>query len=327
MAVFDAVIVGAGPAGLSAALLLGRCRRRVLVCDEGRPRNAATRALHGFLTRDGVPPAELLRLGREQLELYSTVESRAVTVTDVQRVEDRFEVTLGDGTRVAARKLLLATGVTDQLPTIGGFQEFYGKSVFHCPYCDGWELRDQPLAIYGKGEHGKGLALEMTAWSSQLFLCTDGGSDLTGHDVERLRRHGIAIYEERIRKLEGADGVLERIRFADGTSVSCRGMFFVTGEHQRSGLPAQLGCELTPKGAVSTGEYEATNIPGVYVAGDASRLVQLAIVAAAEGAEAAFAINTALLKEDLAERRQRDPSVREEGERSGRPERCIEETE
>lgn len=308
MAVFDAVIVGAGPAGLSAALLLGRCRRRVLLCDEGRPRNAATRALHGFLTRDGIPPAELLRLGREQLERYSTVESRSLTVTDVQRLEDGFEVTLSDGTWVASRKLLLATGVTDQLPTIDGFQEFYGKSVFHCPYCDGWELRDQPLAIYGKGEHGKGLALELTAWSAQLVLCTDGPSELDDHDVERLRRHEIAVYEHAIAALEGTDGVLERIRFADGTSVGCRGMFFSTGEHQRSGLPAQLGCEFTPKGAVNTGEYEATNIPGLYVAGDASRFVQLAIVAAAEGAEAAFAINTALLKEDLAETERREHS-------------------
>lgn len=304
MAVFDAVIVGAGPAGLSAALLLGRCRRRVLVCDEGRPRNAASRALHGFLTRDGIPPAELLRLGRVQLEPYTTVESRSVTVTDVKRVDDGFEVTLSDGTSVATRKLLLATGVIDQLPTVPGMHDFYGSSLFHCPYCDGWELRDQPLAIYGRGEHGKGLALELTAWSAQLFLCTDGPSGLDDHDVERLRRHDIAIYENAIAGLEGTGGVLERVRFTDGTSVSCRGMFFSTGEHQRSGLPAQLGCEFTPKGAVSTGEYEATNIPGLYVAGDASRFVQLAIVAAAEGTEAAFAINTALLKEDLAERRQ-----------------------
>jgi thioredoxin reductase len=302
--VFDAIIVGGGPAGLSAALMLGRCRRRVLICDDGRPRNAASRALHGFLTRDGIPPAELLRLGREQLEPYTTVESRSVTVTDVQRVDGGFEATLSDGSRVAARKLLLATGVIDQLPAIPGIHDFYGSSVFHCPYCDGWELRDRPLAIYGKGERGKGLALELTAWSTQLFLCTDGPSELDDHDVDRLRRHDIAIYENAIAALEGTDGVLQRVRFVDGTSVSCRGMFFTTGEHQRSALPARLQCELTPKGSVFTGEYEATNIPGVYVAGDASRLVQLAIVAAAEGAEAAFAINTALLKEDLDDGRQ-----------------------
>lgn len=284
--VFDAIIVGAGPAGLSGALLLGRCRRRVLVCDEGHPRNAASRALHGFLTRDGIAPAELLHIGREQLRPYETVEWRSLAVTDVRRLDDGFEVALSDGTRVASRKLLLATGVTDRLPAINGIQEFYGKTVFHCPYCDGWELRDQPLAIYGRGEHGKGLALEMTAWSSRLFLCTDGASDLTRHDVERLRRRGIAIYEERIASLAGTDGALERVRFANGGSLTCRAMFFSTGEHQRSDLPARLGCEFTPKGAVSTGEYEATNIPGVYVAGGASRLVQLAIVAAAEGPDA-----------------------------------------
>ena len=302
MAVFDAVIVGAGPAGLSAALLLGRCRRRVLVCDEGRPRNAAAHALHGFLTRDGIPPAELLRIGREQLRPYETVQLRSITVTDARRLDNRFAVTLSDGSSVTARKLLLATGVVDRVPNVPGIHDFYGSSVFHCPYCDGWELSDQPLAIYGKGEHAKGLALEMTAWSAQLFLCTDGPSGLTEHDLERLRRQRIAIHESPIAGLEGTDGALERVRFADGTSVSCRGMFFSTGEHQRSGLPAQLGCEFTPKGAVDTGECEATNIPGLYVAGDASRLMQLAIVAAAEGAQAAFAINSALLKEDLAEK-------------------------
>lgn len=302
--IFDAVIVGAGPAGLSAALVLGRCRRRVLVCDEGRPRNAASRALHGFFTRDGIAPAELLRIGREELLPYGTVEWRAVTVTDVHRLPDGFAVTLADGTAVTARKLLLATGVVDRLPAVPGIQDFYGSSVFHCPYCDGWELRNQPLAIYGKGEHGKGLALELTQWSTQLALCSDGPSELDEHDIEQLRCNDIGIYEHAIAALEGMNGVLERVRFTDGTSVSCRGMFFSTGEHQRSGLPAHLGCEFTSKGAVSTGEYETTNIPGLYVAGDASRLVQLAIVAAAEGAEAAFAINMALLKEDLAERRQ-----------------------
>ena len=161
------------------------------------------------------------------------------------------------------------------------------------------------MAVYGKGEHGSGLALELTAWTRDLFLCTDGPSGLAPRDVDRLHAHGIAVYDDRIAALEGTNGALERIRFKNNDVVSCRAMFFSTGEYQCSDLPAKLGCEFTKKGAVWTGEYEATNIPGVYVVGDASRLVQLAIVAAAEGAEAAFAINAALLKEDLA-RRERD---------------------
>ena len=299
---FDAVIVGAGPAGLNAALILGRCRRRVLVCDAGHPRNAVSHALHGFLTRDGVEPAELRGVGREQLRHYPTVEVRDIEVADATCADKGFAVTLRDGTTVSCRKLLLATGVTDRLPRIDGFHAFYGVSVFHCPYCDGWEVRDQPIAIYGSGEHGSGLALELTGWSADLVLCTDGPAQLDKRAVDRLTCHGIGLREERITRLEGRDGILERIVFTNGDALERRAMFFSTGEHQGSDLAPRLGCAFTDKGAVQTGEYEATDIPGLYVAGDASRLVQLAIVAAAEGAEAAFAMNAAMLKEDLAER-------------------------
>jgi thioredoxin reductase len=296
----DVIIVGAGPAGLSAALILGRCRRRVLVCDAGHPRNAASHGLHGFLTRDGIQPAELLRIGREQMGPYDSVELREVGVTDATRVDDRFEVTLADRTRLSSRKLLLATGVVDQLPAVKGIETFYGRSVFHCPYCDGWETRDKPLAVYGRGERGRGLALELTAWSDDLVLCTDGPAGLRVEDLERLSRHGIAVRKERIARLEGTDGVLERIVFVNGDVLARRALFFNTGQRQRSDLPAKLGCEFTPSGDVWTDNYEATNIPGLYVAGDASHQVQLAIIAAAEGANAAFAINTALLKGELA---------------------------
>ena len=296
---YDVIIVGGGPAGLSAALILGRCRRRVLICDSGNPRNAKSHALHGFLTRDGIPPADLLRIGREQLQPYESVEFRECNVTDASRLDDRFEVTLSDGTRLSSRKLLLATGVVDCVPEIEGIDGFYGRSVFHCPYCDGWEVRDQPLAIYGRGEHGCGLAKELTAWSDDLVLCTNGPAELLAEDQQQLARLGIQVREERIARLEGTDGMLERIVLANGDAIPRRALFFSTDQQQGSPLATKLGCEFTSKGAVWTGTYEATNIPGLYAAGDATRLMQLAIVAASEGAQAAFAINTALLKEDL----------------------------
>lgn len=298
----DVVIVGAGPAGLSAALMLGRCRRTVLVVDSGRPRNRASQALHGYLTRDGIPPSEFLRLARLDLEKYPTVELRdgEVARAACDAASGRFHVELSTGERYASRKLLIATGVVDNLPEIEGFRELYGRSVFHCPYCDGWELRDAPIAIYGRGDRGLGIALELTAWSRDLVLCTDGPAEIDPEGLARLGRNGVAVREARIARLEGQDGVLSRVVFADGTALPRRALFFSTGQYQRSDLLERLGCEFNDKGTVRTGKYETTHLHGLFVCGDASRAVQWVVVAAAEGAEAAFAINTDLLQEDLA---------------------------
>jgi thioredoxin reductase len=296
---FDVIIVGAGPAGLSAALVLGRCRRRVLICDAGHPRNAASHALHCFLTRDGTKPAEFLRIAREELGAYETIELRQTEVTEAQSLARGFEVTLSTGERVSSRKLLLATGVVDDLPKIEGLPEFYGRSVFHCPYCDGWEKRDQPIAIYGRGENGLGLSLELLLWSRDLVLLTDGPAGLSSLELGRLARHAITIREDPIERLAGNNGNLERIVFANGETLARRAMFFSTSQRQTCNLAERLGCELTEQGCVDTGDYETTNVPGLYVAGDSSRLVQFVIVAASEGAQAAVAINKELMKEDL----------------------------
>jgi thioredoxin reductase len=295
---YDVIIVGAGPAGLSAALILGRSLRRVLVCDTGHPRNAASRAMHGYLTRDGIPPAEFLHVSREQMKQYETVEFRDAEVIAAECVDGRFEVTLNGGVRHRSRKLLIATGVIDNIPEIPGFRDLYGIAVFHCPYCDGWEVRHRPLAIYGRGARGYGLSLELTGWSRDLVLCTDGPSELDDQQLARLAKHGVAIREDRVERLEGRER-LERVVFGTGEPLEREALFFTTGQTQQSRLAHHLGCEINEKGTVRTGKYEATHLSGLYVAGDASRAVQWVIVAAAEGAEAAFAINTALLSEDL----------------------------
>jgi thioredoxin reductase len=296
---YDVIIVGAGPAGLSAALILGRCRRRVLVLDTDRPRNAASHAMHGFLSRDGIHPQEFRRIGRQQLTQYRSVKFARKEATAACQVPGGFELTVADGKRLRCRKLLLATGVIDELPPLEGLDGLYGRSVFHCPYCDGWESRDEPIAVYSRTANGVGLAIELTAWSSDIVLCTDGGRIDPKHG-DRLVRHRIPWRRDRIARLEGSRGRLRRLVFANGESLARRVMFFSMGQRQGSHLAEELGCGFTQRGAVRTGHYEVTDIPGVYVAGDASKLVQLAIVAAAEGAQAAFSINKALIKEDLA---------------------------
>lgn len=299
-AIHDVIIVGAGPAGLSAALMLGRCRRSVLVLDSGQPRNGASHALHGFLTRDGTSPAEFLRLARVELTAYETVALRDAEVASAEcQPGGRFEVTLTTGERFHARKLLLATGVVDRLPDIPGFEQLYGRSVFHCPYCDGWEVRDGPLAIYGTGERGAGLALTLTTWSRDLVLCTDGPADLEADRRATLERNGITVREDRVAGLIGHDGVLSEVTFRAGPPLARRALFFTTGQYQRSDLLTRMGCEFTEKGTVRTGKYETTHLPGLFVCGDASRAVQWVVVAASEGAEAAFAINSDLVAEDL----------------------------
>lgn len=297
---YDVIIVGAGPAGLNAALVLGRCRRGVLVLDDGHPRNASSRALHGFFTRDGTDPREMLALGREELGRYPTVEIRAEHASDARREDNRFTLTLATGEEVESAFVLLATGVVDELPPVPGIEAFYGRSVHHCPYCDGWEHSDEAIAVYGDNEPAVDLALELTAWSRGLALVTDGPARLSQRQRKRLREQDIAIYEQRIERLRGQDGTLEAIAFADGTSLTCGAIFFRGKKRQRSDLAERLGCVPDETGMVPTGKYEATDIPGLFIAGDAARSIQLAIIAASEGASAAVLINDALIKRDLA---------------------------
>jgi thioredoxin reductase len=295
---FDVVIVGGGPAGLSAAVVLGRCCRRVLVCDAGNPRNAKSRGVHGFLSREGTPPGELLKVAREQAAVYGVSMTEGV-VRSVCADSGAFAVSIEDGKQLRARKVLLATGVVDHIPQIDGIEELYGKSVHHCPYCDGWEHRGQPIAVYGKDSGGVSLALAMKTWTSDVVLCTDGAR-VRAHEKSRLAAQNIEVSQKKIRRLEGENGDLTRILFEDGTSISRSALFFSTGNVQRSQIPIDLGCSINRKGTVQTTRGCATNVPGIYVAGDASFDAQFVAVAAAEGAKAGMTINMALQKEDQA---------------------------
>ena len=296
---WDAIVVGGGPAGLSAALVLGRCRRRVLVCDAGEPRNRHSHQLHAYLTRDGVPPAEFLDMARAGLSAYPGVEIRRCTVAGAERADRQFVLRLADGTRARSRKLLLATGVRDELPRIEAIEEFYGRTVHHCPYCDGWESRDEPIAVYGRRSRAFEMSRAMTAWCDDIVLCSDGAAGLTTEQKRQLARNGVRIIEERILRLAGSDGQLDAIVFAGGRRLARRRLFFDLPSHAQSELPRQLGCRIRRDGSVHCSGYEATDVPGVFTAGNVAGDVQLVVFAAAEGAKAAFGINLSLTREDF----------------------------
>lgn len=298
---FDVVVVGGGPAGLSAALVLGRCRRSVLVLDDGEPRNASAQALHGFLTRDGTPPLEFLRMGREELERYGVAvrQERAVRARCLDANDDgvMFEVTLADGGCVTARRLLLATGVRDRLPEVEGARAYYGRGVHHCPYCDGWEHADERLAVLGSDEGAVGMALGLLTWSRDVHLLLDGG-ELPDEVRGRLDRNGVAVVDGTVTAIEGDDERARAVVLDSERRMDVGAVFFHTERTQHSDIPAMLGCTVDEAGEVKVRGPQKTEVPGLFLAGDADGDVQFVIVAAAEGARAAVAINHDLQKED-----------------------------
>lgn len=299
---YDVVIVGGGSTGLSAALILGRCCWSVLVVDAGEPRNRSSPRLHGFVTRDGTPPVELLKMAREELRAYPQVTVRGGKVSTISRLGDRFQVSIaGEGQPVEGRRLLLATGLVDELPPVEGAAEWYGRGVYPCPICNGWEVRDQPIAVYATDLEGAELATEMLVWSRDLVLCTDGSQGIPADYLRRLETQGgVKIVPDKITRFVGAEGHLETIKFAGGHAIPCRALFFVPRQHQQTSLAESLGCEFAVDGTVrKRGAGEATNVQGVYVAGNSSACggAQLVAVAAGQGAGAGHAIHCSLASE------------------------------
>jgi thioredoxin reductase len=290
----DVLVVGGSVAGLSAALLLARCRRNVTVVDAGRPRNRASRHMHGFLSREGISPSRFLRISRNQLKKYSNVQLAADTVRSVVRQRKGFLAETENGARWEATIVLLATGIIDELPDLPGVDEFYGKSVHHCPYCDGWEHRDKPIGVHGGGRGGSELAREMLIWSRDVIYFSDGKKVPTRTRRE-LTTLGVVLEETPIVALKGRKGMLQRIVLADGRQVKRSGLFFQSSQRQNCDLAAKLGCDFK-EGLVDCDEKAKTGIRGLYVAGNTSSGLQLAVVAAADGARAAHLINTELLE-------------------------------
>jgi thioredoxin reductase len=294
---WDCIVVGAGPAGLNAALVLGRARRRVVVLDNAEPRNYATHEMHGVLGHDGLDPADLRARGREELANYG-VEVLSAEVQGAEVLGGRVRLSTADGAHVT-RTVLLATGMLDQLPDIPGFTGVWGTSAHTCPYCDGFEHRDERLALLASGTRGEHLAVLLRQWSADVVLFTNGPHGLTVDELARTQALGIPMIQTPIVALEGDDdGRLRRIRLDNGDTVDRDALFFYIGWRLRNDIARTLGCQLREDGSIAVDSQQATTVDGVYAAGNCADPRALVPTAAGSGVTAAVAINVRLSLED-----------------------------
>ena len=292
---WDCIVVGAGAAGLSAALVLGRARQRTLVVDAGGQSNRDAEGIGGLLGHDGRPPAELYAAGRQELAAYPTVELRSGQVLAGERRDAGFVLVLADGSREPARRVLLAAGMDYRYPALPGIGERWGRSVFHCPFCHGWEMRDQPLGVLDRGAAGVQRALLLRLWSDDVTLLADGPAELEADDSERLRAARVVVDERRVAGLRGPGSTLTAVTFADGAERTCHGLLVPVTLHQRSALAEQLGAAAAEPGHVAVDAVEVdptfhTSVPGLFAAGDASSQMPSVANAVAAGSSAAAMI-------------------------------------
>ncbi|MDK8180325.1 NAD(P)/FAD-dependent oxidoreductase [Paenibacillus sp. UMB4589-SE434] len=296
--IYDCAIIGGGPAGLNAALILGRARRKVAIMDNNQPRNAVTHASHGFITRDGVTPAEFRRIALEEVKCYPLVDHLQSEVVSVDTTPFGFELVDSVGHRLQARKLILATGVKEIYPEIEGFYPLYGKSLFNCPYCDGWELQDQALVVVSEFSNLFHMAKLLLNWSKDLVVCTNGKASLTDKHKQQLQSKGIVVMEQAIAAFIGQNGRLEHVCFADGTQIPRAGGFVTPTFVQSAPFAERLGCEMLAAGGIKTDGKGRSAIPGLYIAGDTSYVAPSQVVfAAADGSQTAMSVNLDLTEE------------------------------
>lgn len=300
-AIVDACVVGGGPAGLTAATWLARYHRTVVVLDSQEHRNRWVESAHGYFGSDPVSPAKLIDRGRRDLQAYETVEVRSARATSAQcSVEGLFSLALEDGTEVHSKRVIFATGVQDAFPDIDNFFDYYGKAVFHCPSCDGYEARNQPVVVFGWSENIAGFARGLLDWAASVLVVTDGRAFEGEREHRReLERIGIHVITDEVEELCGSGGSLESVRLRSGGIVPCTRAFFSIAHHPRTELAAQLGCELTPEGCLSVDHEGRTSVAGVYGAGDVTPGMQYIQTAAADGAKAGTACALSLRDEEL----------------------------
>jgi thioredoxin reductase len=292
---YDCIIIGGGPAGLTCAIFLARYQRQILLVDSGKPRNYASRAIHGFLGQHNIPPGELLERGRSEAQAAGA-EICHCTAERVERVGDIFEVTTSAGI-MRARRVVLAYGVRDELPDIPEVASYYGGSIFHCSDCDGYEVRDKRVGVIGWGKKAVGLSLKLLQWTDQLTVFTDGHPrEWTDEHHSKLLAHGIGVKDEKVISLDGENAMVRAAVLSTGERVAVDALFFTIGVTRSCILAEDLGCEVDDElPNIIVDDHKQTSVEGIYAIGDLVPGSQLAITSAADGAIAAIAINKSLL--------------------------------
>ena len=294
---FDVIIIGGSYSGLSAALTLGRARRKVLVIDSGRPCNRYTPRSYNFITHDGVLPADISRLAKEQVNKYSTVSFYEGTATKGERNGKGFLVGVKSGASFYGSKLIFASGLRDIMPDIPGFEECWGKTVIHCPYCHGYEVRDKKTGLLGNGDYVFDHAKLISNWTGDLTLFTNGSSTLTKEQANKLGTHGIEIVEKKVRSIEHHNGKISRLSFEDGSSAPLDALYTKPRFEQHCEIAAQLGCEIIETGHLKIDSSFKTTVDGVFACGDNSNIMRTVSLAAAAGTFAAIVANKELIDE------------------------------
>lgn len=293
---FDVAVIGGGPAGLAGALWSARYRLKTLLIDAERPRNAPTRAIHGYLGLEDVPPEELRRIGRRQV-LHAGAEFRGVVVSSVEGEKDAFRIHPQDGPSLEARRILFATGLHDAIPEIPGLLDFYGQSIWHCLDCDGPSATGKRIGIIGWSPRVVAVCMTMLTWTDRITLLTHGHRpDLSDRSRAALERFSIPVIHHEVERLTGdADGQVKRAHFPDGSTEPFDALFFQLVSIPGSSLHGSLGCEVDDEGILQISPDHETSVPGAYAAGDITHGSRLAIRAAAEGTRAAMGIHRSLI--------------------------------
>jgi thioredoxin reductase len=300
--IYDCAIVGGGPAGLNAALVLGRARRSVALFDNSHPRNGVAHASHGFITRDGIQPAEFRRIAYEEVLKYPTVRHWQAEVADIQKANHGFTLYASpnpSGGRILARKVILAAGLKEQLPDIEEIHDFYGRTLFNCPFCDGWELRDQPLAVVSETPAVFHMTKLLLNWSRDLVVCTHGSDPLTLDQKQQLASRGIRVVTARIAAFSGQDGDLKKMHFADGSHIERSGALVAPTMIPNARFSETLGYRKEPNGGIVIDAMGRTTAAGVFAAGDSAYVMPSQLIyAAASGSKAAMSVVAELTEEN-----------------------------